>query len=177
MSKSNGRKKLQLNPAFANAHGLSEEKTADPCVKLKNEVAIANSTASKISRSIDEARKTGKLLLNSIELKLPLPSAIFDLRNDLVKQFDGKMDGDDKFWNCYGEEMLTVLDLSNNDFSKNVEKDENYGSTSHATCMRTRAWLHWTIELVPTKPYVLCVYEIVAWTTFRGKPLVSICQL
>jgi Leucine-rich repeat (LRR) protein len=133
MSKSNGRKKLQLNPAFANAHGLSEEKTADPCVKLKNEVAIANSTASKISRSIDEARKTGKLLLNSIELKLPLPSAIFDLRNDLVKQFDGKMDGDDKFWNCYGEEMLTVLDLSNNDFSKNVEKDENYGSTSHAT--------------------------------------------
>jgi len=124
MKKSSGRKKFELNPAFANAHGLSEE-TGDPWENLDKELSVANSTASKLVRSIEEARKTGKLVLDGVEMTLPLPDQMFNLRNDLLKQYDGVMGSNDRLWSCYGEEMLTLLDLSNNDFSKDVQRDEN----------------------------------------------------
>ena len=131
MKQSSGRKRFELNPAFANAHGLSEE-TGDPWENLDKELAIADSTASKLVRSIEEARKTGKLALDGVEMVLPLPAQMFDLRKDLLK-LDGVMGSNDKLWSCYGEEMLTLLDLSNNDFSKDVKKGNEYDKDGSGT--------------------------------------------
>ena len=126
MAKPTSRRNLQLNPAFANAHGLSEATdNADPWEQFDKELTLSNSTTAKLSHGINEARKTGKLILNSIELTLPLPSAIFDLRNEVLANLDGRMDGNDKSWECYGEEMLTMLDLSDNDMSTNAKAGEN----------------------------------------------------
>ena len=110
---SKGRRKLQINPAFLEAHGEQDDELA---AMTGTSISISQV---KLKKAIDEARKIGKLNLNNIELTLPLPEAIFDLRKELIANFDGNvLDGDNEnFWECYGEEMLTLLDISNNDFA------------------------------------------------------------
>ena len=113
------RRKFELNPAFANAHGLSDAAdNADPWSQLDKELSNANSTLTKLAKAVEESRKTGKLMLSSIDLKLPLPKAMFDIRADLIAAYDGTaIDSDDKFWECHSEETLTLLDISDNDLS------------------------------------------------------------
>lgn len=115
--------KLKLNPAFAKAHSLTEAADGtDPFDKLEKELSNANSTSTKLAKAIEDARKSGKLTLNSIGLTLPLPKAMFDIRADLVDAYDGTaaVDDSERFWECHGEETLTLLDMSNNDLSINI---------------------------------------------------------
>lgn len=117
----NNRRNLELNPAFANAHGLSEAtENVDPWNQLDKDLSNANSTLIKLAKAIEEARKSGKLMLSSIGLKLPLPKAMFEIRSDLIEAFDGTaidVDDSEKFWECHGEETLTLWDMSDNDLS------------------------------------------------------------
>jgi Leucine-rich repeat (LRR) protein len=85
--------------------------------KHASNIAVGYSKAN-LDHMIDQARKTGKMHLNNMNLKLPLPDEIFDLRKNILKYYDGTMDGtNEQFWSCYGEEMLTTLDLSDNELS------------------------------------------------------------
>ena len=105
----NNRRNLELNPAFANAHGLSEAtENVDPWNQLDKDLSNANSTLIKLAKAIEEARKSGKLMLSSIGLKLPLPKAMFEIRSDLIEAFDGTaidVDDSEKFWECHGKRL------------------------------------------------------------------------
>ncbi len=91
------RKRFELNPAFANAHGLNEATSnADPWSSLDEQLTTADSTLTKLARAIEDARKTGKLQLSHVGLKPPLPRAIFAIREDLIQAYDGTaIDADD----------------------------------------------------------------------------------
>lgn len=97
--------------------------------ETKVKKAIKSSSYSNntmLHKSIDQARKTGKLHISNMNLTLPLPDELFDLKKSLTKLYDGSMDMDseDKFWSCYGEDMITSLDLSENDFSSADNRKE-----------------------------------------------------
>lgn len=117
--------KFKVNPAFANAHGLSEvSENVDPWEKLDRDLVSSQSPTVQVAKAIREARRSGKLVVSNAGLSsVILPDVMFDLRNDLVKQYDGAMDGDEKFWDCYGEEMLKVVDISDNDLSPDRDSE------------------------------------------------------
>uniref|UniRef100_A0A7S3QD33 Uncharacterized protein n=1 Tax=Chaetoceros debilis TaxID=122233 RepID=A0A7S3QD33_9STRA len=116
--------KFKVNPAFANAHGLSEvSENLDPWEKLDRDLVSSESPSVQVGNAIHEARRSGKLIVSNAGLSsVILPDVMFDLRNDLVKQYDGAMDGDN-FWDCYGEEMLKVVDISDNDLSPDRDSE------------------------------------------------------
>lgn len=130
-SNTNRRSKLKINPAFAASHS----KSSDPWANLDNELDNRESTSVLVGKALQEARMTGKVLLSNagLDSNVCLPSAMFDLRNELLSKYDLNLSstgkgGDDedkgvdlkrheKAWECYGEEMVTMVDLSNNDLS------------------------------------------------------------
>ncbi len=118
-AKSNPR--LKLNPAFKAAHGNSDDKTDkkgngrnDPWNDLDTQLESATNGREKVSYEINQARKNGKLQLCGAGLE-SLPDAMFDIRNDLLDKYTGSLDDEsqlkkhEKAWECYGEEMLTMV--------------------------------------------------------------------
>ena len=84
--------KGKLNPNFAGSGSAS------------------TSTSLRLIQKLNVARTSGQLNLSSLGLTSIPPEAL-DLRSDLLKspQADGV-----KAWECYGEEMQTLVDLSDN---------------------------------------------------------------
>jgi len=126
--------RLKLNPKFQAAHS---DKNNNPWGDLESQLASATSGDGKIAYEIEQARKTGRLSLSGLSIT-SLPDAIFDIRNDLMEKYEGDIDeqnqlkSHEKSWQCYGEEMLTVVDLSENDLSnaKSLEKISCYKALS-----------------------------------------------
>mmetsp|Transcript_12908 Transcript_12908/g.24241 ORF Transcript_12908/g.24241 Transcript_12908/m.24241 type:complete len:888 (+) Transcript_12908:95-2758(+) len=118
-------RKIDLDPELVNVHEISKNVKGGGNTTRRGrsdkESKIASHSKANLQHMIDQARKSGKMHLSNMNLKLPLPDAMFDLRKDLMKLHDGKMVGDaddEQFWSCYGEEMITLLDLSDNDLSQ-----------------------------------------------------------
>ena len=141
-SNTNLRFKLKVNPAFAANHS----KTHDPWATLDEDLGNRESTPVLVGKALQEARMTGKVLLSNVGLH-SLPLAMFDLRNELLSKYDynskSKDDDDEnkmrqlkkheKAWECYGEEMVTLVDLSNNDLSLlSNEDDDNDRKKDHS---------------------------------------------
>jgi Leucine-rich repeat (LRR) protein len=121
------RRKFDLDPELVNVREMSHAKDGGKSRgrldrKAPSKIAVHSYSKINLEHMIDQARKTGKMNLNNMKLKLPLPDEMFDLRKNLLKLYDGTMDStDEQFWSCYGEEMLTMLDLSDNDLSENQD--------------------------------------------------------
>jgi len=95
----------------------------DPWKGIESQLASAIGGQDKITFEIAQARKTGKLCLSGASMTT-LPDEMFDLRNDLLDKYNGDMDDQnqlnshEKAWQCYGEEMLTMVRrLVNNVFT------------------------------------------------------------
>jgi len=138
-AKSNPR--LKLNPAFQAAHSKGDKKNKnDPWSEVETQLASATNGEEKVTFEIVQARKTGKLQLCGAGLE-SLPDAIFDIRNDLLDKYTGNLDDEsqlkkhEKAWECYGEEMLTMIDLSENNLS-------NAESLERMDCFKALQSLH-----------------------------------
>ena len=111
--------RFKLNPAFQAAHGIGEKTDKkDPWNDLETQLASATNGQEKITFEISQARKNGKLQLCGAGLE-SLPDAMFDIRNDLLDQYSGNLDEQsqlrkhEKAWECFGEEMLTMVRILN----------------------------------------------------------------
>ena len=93
------RRKLQLNPAFAAAHGLAEKENAS-----------SQAFTHRLDLALKQARATGRMNVSNFGLATPLPDSIFDLRAGI--QVDLSM-GKTVVAN-YTEENLTSVDASDN---------------------------------------------------------------
>ena len=93
------RRKLQLNPAFAAAHGLAEKENAS-----------SQAFTHRLDLALKQARATGRMNVSNFGLATPLPDSIFDLRTGI--QVDLSM-GKTVVAN-YTEENLTSVDASDN---------------------------------------------------------------
>ncbi len=158
--------RLKINPAFAEAHGLSEAaKNADAWEKFDEDLASSQSASFQFRKAISEARKTGKLIASSVGLTSPtLPDAMFDLRNELIAQYDGAMDGNDNFWECYGEEMLTMVDISDNDLSEEKEEGEKNSTTMRV--LDTRIGCYTALKTLRLRN---CNLDNLPWEIIRDK--------
>ena len=120
------RPKRILNQAFAKAHNISfsdeqsrpRKSDFDSSDKSKKDLNSSIDSRQKIERAIIKARSTGKLQLSNMGLAAPLPDTIFDLRSGL--QIDLSYENSSfnvNKWDCFSEEEISLLDLSDNDFS------------------------------------------------------------
>ena len=92
--------RLQMNPAFARAHGLSAG--GDP-------MAAGNVGSTRVEAAIRDARNSGQLRLNNAGIGLP--NEIFELSSSL--QVNLSMDSQQSAYQ-HTEDTLTVVDLSDN---------------------------------------------------------------
>ncbi len=157
--------RLKINPAFAEAHGLSEAaKNADPWEQFDEDLASSQSASFQLRKAIGEARKTGKLIASNVGLTSPtLPDAMFDLRNELIAKYDGAMDGNDNFWECYGEEMLTLVDISDNDLT---EEKEQGAKQPTMRVLDTRIGCYTALKTLRLRN---CNLDDLPWETIRDK--------
>ena len=102
----------QINPAFLAAHNLLDHQP-------ENAANHNNDTA--FEKALNRARDTGKLCVANGMLTCPEDlDQCFDLRADLkheVCDYDN-LEQSRRIWECHGEEALTNVDFSDNDFSK-----------------------------------------------------------
>jgi len=94
-------RRRQLNPAFASAHGLALQDTAN------------QRSHDKVDSALRLARSTARLNLSSCFLNVAaLPDAMFDLRGSI--EIDLNLDSTENpgSWNSYGEEDIVCLDIS-----------------------------------------------------------------
>jgi Leucine-rich repeat (LRR) protein len=92
-----------MNPAFAAAHGLTED------LKSKKD---QNSSNNRIKLALKEARATGKLYLVNIQnLPTPLPNVLFDFHSSF--KVDLSIDNYQPL-NQYTEDSVSLVDLSDN---------------------------------------------------------------
>ena len=96
----------QLNPAFADAHGLNNDLTQSRTNQTNN------STKFRVEQAIKEARSTGLLYLIHAGLT-SLPDEIFDFRANM--KVDLSMDSRQSSFSQYVEENLTTVDISDNE--------------------------------------------------------------
>ena len=89
-------------------------------MKKKNDKHSKLNSKKKVKQAIRNARSTGKLILCNNGLTAPLPDSIFNLRSgiDLELSFENKSNNTQS-WNCIGEEEITLVDFSDNDFTIN----------------------------------------------------------
>jgi Leucine-rich repeat (LRR) protein len=102
-------RKFKINPDFERAH-----KSSDPFNQLERDLESLDSTDAKLNRALNEARKSGKLIVPAIGLSNPLPDDMFDFRSKIVEGYAKGENQIEKVWEMFGEEMLTMLDLSDN---------------------------------------------------------------
>ena len=127
-----GQQRRQLNPAFAAAHGLTED------VSINSKATEENSSPLKRAKiAVKRARATGKLNVANIGLSSPLFDVLFDLRQG-IKVNLSMNSTDTASWECFSESSLTLVDFSDNAIggiavSSMIEYDDIVLSTSFAS--------------------------------------------
>lgn len=146
-------RRLQLNPAFASAHGIQQD-GGRPAPTSNHQSHHAQTN--KVDHALRSARRTGRLNLSSCSLTA-LPSAMFDLRSGI--EIDLSLDSTDNpgRWQSYGEEEITNLDISDNElnntsngsdcgFDERIAKFASLKSLRARRCNLTDP-LPWTLAL------------------------------
>ena len=146
-------RRLQLNPAFASAHGIQQD-GGRPAPTSNHQSHHAQTN--KVDHALRSARRTGRLNLSSCSLTA-LPSAMFDLRSGI--EIDLSLDSSDNpgRWQSYGEEEITNLDISDNElnntsngsgcgFDERIAKFASLKSLRARRCNLTDP-LPWTLAL------------------------------
>ncbi|KAL7538177.1 hypothetical protein ACHAXR_008833 [Thalassiosira sp. AJA248-18] len=110
----------QLNPAFAKAHDLAipedgRKKRQPPSSSTsRNDNKI--SSKKKVNAALRSARSTARLNLSSCSLNVAsLPDGMFDLRHNIEIDLSMDSSANPSSWQSYGEEEVTILDISDND--------------------------------------------------------------
>lgn len=109
-------RKFKINPDFERAHN------SDPFHQLARDLESMDSTVAKLNRALNDARKSGKLIIPAIGLSNPLPDVMFNLRSEIIEGYAKGENQSEKVWEMFGEEMLTMLDLSDNNGIESLDE-------------------------------------------------------
>ena len=120
----------QLNPAFASAHGINDSKKGADNSRPGRRPAPpvdTNDKKKKADVAIRTARSSGKLNLSDCSLSR-LPDEMFALRTSITIDLSLSADENPGRWQSFGEDEITLLDVSDNSLGGIDERVSNLTS-------------------------------------------------